>query len=406
MAEVLGKIFTSAIIGETDNIGFPSAWQGHLPFASWMVEACNPKLLVELGSHYGHSYFAFCRAVMEQGQATQCVAIDSWESDEHSNYADGIGVYEFVKNHNKQYSGFSELKRSLFDSAVADFVDGSIDILHIDGLHTYEAVKNDYELWHSKMSDRGVILFHDTCVEKDGFGVWRLWEELSIQYPSFQFEHSHGLGVLAVGKNVSSKVLSLCSQGDEEKVTIRDFFEKASLANSNRLALGRQVDELSGALRRRSEDVVEKSSQVEILLDDLTKKQQDAEGLLIALTEKQQEAEGFLIALTEKQQEAEGFLIALTEKQQEAEGFLIALTEKQQEAEGFLITLTEKQQEADGFLIALTEKQQALLESIRQKNELINDNVKLEEDKRLLVQELKKKYWLLRKLSEKIRGLF
>jgi|GEM_PF-5459631 len=47
-----------------------------------------------------------------------------------------------------------------------------------------EAVKHDFENWIKKMSNRGVILLHDTQVRRDEFGVWKLWEELSKKYPS------------------------------------------------------------------------------------------------------------------------------------------------------------------------------------------------------------------------------
>jgi predicted O-methyltransferase YrrM len=37
-----------------------TAWLRHAPFGMWLVKAARPKTIVELGAHYGFSYFAFC----------------------------------------------------------------------------------------------------------------------------------------------------------------------------------------------------------------------------------------------------------------------------------------------------------------------------------------------------------
>jgi hypothetical protein len=95
--------------------------------------------------------------------------------------------------------------RKYFDEAVEEFKDKSIDILHIDGLHTYEAVKHDYETWKGKVKDDGVILFHDIKVAD--FGVWQVWEELKAEHPKstiIEFKHNAGLGVLFKDPHVST----------------------------------------------------------------------------------------------------------------------------------------------------------------------------------------------------------
>jgi len=175
-----------------------SAWIEHAPFAFWIVSALRPKTIVELGVHRGFSYFVFCQAVQRLHLDTRCFAIDTWLGDEHAGFYGGE-VYGAVRSHNRRYDSFSRLVRSDFSAARDSFADGSIDLLHIDGCHTYEAVRRDFESWLPKLSKRGVVLFHDTAEYANGFGVHRLWEELRCRYPHFEFRHGHGLGVAAVG---------------------------------------------------------------------------------------------------------------------------------------------------------------------------------------------------------------
>lgn len=253
-----------------------SAWYQHAPFAFWITEVHRPRCLVELGTHWGFSYMAFCQSVQRNRIDANCHAVDTWKGDEHTGEY-GEEVFAAVNDHNqKHYSGFSSLIRSTFDQALDYFPDGSIDLLHIDGLHTYEAVKHDFENWLPKMSDRGIVLFHDTNVRERAFGVWNLWRELTDTYPHFEFYHGHGLGVMGVGNELPSALQNLFAveKNSTAAGNIRSAYARlgGAVVQDARVAgevcrLQQQLTESSETLRQQTAQSGERIGQLESELD-------------------------------------------------------------------------------------------------------------------------------------------
>lgn len=206
----------------------PYAWTGHIPFAHALVRIMRPQVFVELGTHSGNSFCVFCQAIREEGLETYSYAIDTWKGDDQAGYYGDDVFNELSPYIHATYGGIAKLLRMTFDEGLSQFNEGSIDLLHIDGLHTYEAVRHDYEAWKGKLSPRGVVLLHDTQVFDRDFGVYRLWSELIEKYIGFEFLHSHGLGILMVGTEVAPAVLEFINLALENPDPIRTLFEHAS----------------------------------------------------------------------------------------------------------------------------------------------------------------------------------
>jgi hypothetical protein len=214
-----------------------SAWHTHGPFAAWIVDVLRPQSIVELGSHYGYSCFAFAQAAKRLGLETKISALDSWQGDDHAGHY-GEEVFDYVNSVvQADYPDSVRLVRGWFSESRPRFADLSVDLLHIDGRHAYEDVLGDYNEWLSTVRDGGVVLLHDIAERDNGFGVWRLWEEVAEPGRSFAFEHGHGLGVLAVGDVTSAPLRALFTADEATSARIRDDFVRLGDAVSRQVWL-------------------------------------------------------------------------------------------------------------------------------------------------------------------------
>ena len=163
----------------------PSAWKGHRGFANWLVQYLQPKITVELGVDYGYSTF-----VLAENNPGKVYGIDTFEGDAHAGHRD---TEQFQKVEQfKNSNGFDNLTliKDTFDR-VNQTWNQEIDLLHIDGLHTGEAVEHDLMNWSRFFHANTVVLMHDVMSFD---AVERVF--INIPQPKVRFIHSGGLGIL------------------------------------------------------------------------------------------------------------------------------------------------------------------------------------------------------------------
>lgn len=247
-------------------------WAGHRGFAYDLVRFMRPTRLVELGVHWGTSFFAFLQAVHNEKIDCECVGVDTWRGDGHTGpYGDD--VYKSVTDTIAKFFADQEthLLRMTFDEALPCVEDASADLIHIDGFHTYDAVAHDYETWLPKLGDNGVMLFHDTA-DETGYGSAKFWGELSKKHPSLAFAHSWGLGVLFPKGDALYR--RLLAQNIADKVKVYEFRARFELASIERDDNKKMAVERLVAIDNQSRMIEERDGAIKKLQDELAETRQ------------------------------------------------------------------------------------------------------------------------------------
>jgi Methyltransferase domain len=214
------------------------AWTDHLYFAYDLVALLRPATMVELGTDQGESYFAFCQSALENKTGSRCFAIDTWRGDEQAGQYDET-TFRQVDAHNRaHYAELSTLMRCTFDDALRNFHNASIDLFHLDGLHSETAVRHDLENWLPKLRPGGVLLLHDVLVRNRDFGVWKVWKELSERGRCWTFAEGPGLGLWQARPNESLPTLleTLLSGDDTSRSELVEYYRERTAQLRARIA--------------------------------------------------------------------------------------------------------------------------------------------------------------------------
>jgi predicted O-methyltransferase YrrM len=169
-----------------------------------LVRSMKPAVCVEIGSAQGRSTCFIGKALKDNG-AGVIYAIDP-HSTTQWNDANSVDTYEVIRRNLARVglNEFVRIQRSTSREAVAGW-SHPIDILFIDGDHSYEGVKADWDLFTPHVSQFGVVIFHDTLWEyqrdskwyRPDVGVPRFVEELRLEgYPVITLNRDYGVSLV------------------------------------------------------------------------------------------------------------------------------------------------------------------------------------------------------------------
>jgi predicted O-methyltransferase YrrM len=156
----------------------------------------KPKTILEIGTAKGGTLFLFSRVVSEDAILVSVdlpyisfnVGYHWWQRLLYKSFALPNQKIHLVRDDSHDIKTL-EIVKNIFNGKKVDF-------LFIDGDHSYEGVKKDFEMYSSLVRKNGMIAFHDIAVHP---GVIRFWSEIKLKYKYKEFvknSNQYGIGVM------------------------------------------------------------------------------------------------------------------------------------------------------------------------------------------------------------------
>ena len=150
-----------------------------------LIEAKQPKVLVEIGTDQGETFALFCQICP---QDSTLVSIDLPGGSFGSNNANAQKLKSGAKGNQQIHCILGDSHSEKTKTDLLEIID-KIDVLLIDGDHTYEGVKKDFEMYSPLMNNGGLIFFHDILFHPFNHGceVNLFWRQLKEKYETQEF---------------------------------------------------------------------------------------------------------------------------------------------------------------------------------------------------------------------------
>lgn len=168
-----------------------------------VIQRIRPRTVIEIGTGWGGTLFLFA-AVASPDAILVSIDLPSslfgrgypgWKESLYKSFARDRQMIELVRGNSHQASSVEAVERILKNRPV--------DVLFIDGDHTYEGVKMDFELYSPMVRKGGLIALHDITpsLHNIEIEVPQFWRELRDAYENSEItfqQDEAGIGILRV----------------------------------------------------------------------------------------------------------------------------------------------------------------------------------------------------------------
>ncbi|MFH0750165.1 MAG: class I SAM-dependent methyltransferase [Candidatus Gottesmanbacteria bacterium] len=170
-----------------------------------LIRNTKPKLVLCIGSRRGYVP-ALCALACKENLIGHVDFVDAayddktpekhWSGTGFWNTKESIHLFDIIN-----VASQITLYKTTSKNYAKQFPQKHYDYVYIDGDHSYEGVKKDFQLFWPGLNPGGFCIFHDIVahgyIGKGKFGVWKFWNELpNVHKITFPFPKESGLGIL------------------------------------------------------------------------------------------------------------------------------------------------------------------------------------------------------------------
>jgi predicted O-methyltransferase YrrM len=178
-----------------------------------IIQSKLPKYVLEIGTSNGGTLFLLSRVATEDACM---ISIDlplgaygggypAWKRPFYKSFAQKDQTIRLIRADSHE--------PATQEKVAAILQANKIDLLFIDGDHTYGGVKKDFEMYEPLVKDGGMIVLHDIVPHRQehGCGVDRYWNEIKKKEEYHEFVENKdqqwaGLGLIIKGDPVKSNL--------------------------------------------------------------------------------------------------------------------------------------------------------------------------------------------------------